>query len=82
MRATVSSKGQIVLPAPLRRALGLRAKSKILIEEREGGIFIRPMPRATKAIEPIEYLPEGAIRLNRADYEWDRRAGEDDGPLE
>ena len=80
MLATLSSKGQIVLPAPMRRLLGLRARSKVLIEERDGGILIRPA-RAARAISPIEYLPPGAIKLAPRDYELDRLAGEDDAPI-
>jgi len=81
MQATLSSKGQIVLPAPIRRALGLRAKSKVLIEERDGGIFIRPMRRQKgPAIVPIEYLPPGAIKLSESSYRLDAIAGEDDLP--
>jgi AbrB family looped-hinge helix DNA binding protein len=79
MQTTLSSKGQIVLPAPMRRLLGLRAKSKVLIEERDGGIFISPAPRK-RSIVPIDYLPEGAIKLSKSDYALDASAGEDDIP--
>ena len=79
MQTTLSSKGQIVLPAPMRRILGLRAKSKVLIEERDGGIFIQPIRRKA-AIAPIEYIPEGAIKLSEGAYELDVLAGEDDVP--
>ncbi len=79
MQSTLSSKGQIVLPAPMRRLLGLKARSKVLIEERDGGIFIRPVPRK-RGIDPIDYLPEGAIKLSESDYALDQAAGEDDIP--
>ena len=79
MQTTVSSKGQIVLPAPIRRVLGLRAKSKVLIEERDGGIFIRPVRKAT-TFAPIEYLPLGAIKLSESTYALDAVAAEDDTP--
>jgi AbrB family looped-hinge helix DNA binding protein len=79
MQTALSSKGQIVLPAPMRRLLGLKAKSKVLIEERDGGIFIRPVARKLR-IAPIDYLPEGAIKLSEGDYALDRAAGEDDIP--
>ena len=79
MQTTLSSKGQIVLPAPMRRVLGLKAKSKVLIEERDGGIFIRPVRKAT-AVAPIEYLPVGAIKLSEQTYLLDAAAGEDDVP--
>jgi AbrB family looped-hinge helix DNA binding protein len=79
MQATLSSKGQLVLPAPMRRLLGLRARSKVLIEERDGGIFIRPAGRS-RSIVAIDYLPPGAIKLTERDYAMDAMAGEDDAP--
>jgi len=79
MRITLSTKGQVVLPAPLRRLLGLRPRSRLEIEEREGGLFIRPAGRP-RAIAPIEYLPPGSIKLSATDYELDRLAGEDAFP--
>jgi AbrB family looped-hinge helix DNA binding protein len=79
MLTTLSSKGQIVLPAPMRRLLGLKARSKVLIEERDGGIFIRPA-KSTRSIVPIDYLPLGAIKMNEKDYQLNSIAGEDDVP--
>lgn len=63
----------------MRRLLGLRAKSRVLIEERDGGILISPVSRR-KAIAAIDYLPEGAITLSKADYALDLSEGEDDIP--
>ena len=79
MQITLSSKGQIVLPAPMRRVLGLRTGSKVSIEERDGGIFIQPARKA-KSIVPIRYLPLGSIKMNEQDYELNLMAGEDDEP--
>jgi AbrB family looped-hinge helix DNA binding protein len=79
MQTTLSSKGQIVLPAPMRRVLGLKAKSRVSIEERDGGIFIQPVRRKV-AFAPIEYLPPGSIELSESAYELDALAGEDDVP--
>ena len=79
MQTTLSSKGQIVLPAPMRRVLGLKAKSKVLVEERDGGIFIRPARRKA-TFAPIDYLPPGAIKLSESAYELDALAAEDDVP--
>jgi AbrB family looped-hinge helix DNA binding protein len=80
MQITLSTKGQIVLPAAMRRRLGLRARSKVEIEEREDGLLVRPA-RVRRSFAPIEYLPAGSIKLSAADYEFDRVAGEDDKPL-
>lgn len=80
MTVTLSTKGQIVLPAGMRRRLGLRARSKVEIEEREDGLFIRAAGRR-RSIAPIEYLPPGTIVMSDSDYELDRIAAEDDQPL-
>lgn len=63
----------------MRRLLGLKTRSKVLIEERDGGIFIRPLKRRAR-IQPIEYLPPGAIKLTESAYALDASAGEDDIP--
>jgi AbrB family looped-hinge helix DNA binding protein len=41
--AQVSDKGQITIPAAVRRKLGLKAKSRVQIEAREDGILIKPV---------------------------------------
>lgn len=47
-------RGTIVIPAALRRRLGLNEGSLILAEERDGGIWLRPA-----AAFPVEvYAPE------------------------
>ena len=79
MILTISSKGRIVIPAHMRRSLRLRPRAKLNAEERDGGIFLRPAKRAAK-IEPIEYLPPGAIKLTQRDYDLDKLAGEDTPP--
>ncbi|HZZ56482.1 MAG TPA: AbrB/MazE/SpoVT family DNA-binding domain-containing protein [Opitutaceae bacterium] len=80
MEVRLSTKGQIVLPAGMRRRLGLQARSKVEIEEREEGLFIRPAG-TKRRIAPIEYLPPGSVKLSEADYELDRKVAEDDQPL-
>ncbi|MEO5959336.1 MAG: AbrB/MazE/SpoVT family DNA-binding domain-containing protein [Opitutaceae bacterium] len=83
MQVTITAKGQIVLPAPMRRRLRLRARSKVVVEEREGGIFIRTTSGTTEKIEPIDYPPRGALKFGARDYELDKFAaavGEDDTP--
>jgi len=79
MQITLSSKGQIVLPAAMRRFLGLKARAKLEIEERDGGLFIRPV-RKKSAVEPIKYLPLGSIKLSDESYDFDRLTSDDDVP--
>ena len=79
MQLTLSSKGQIVLPAPMRRRLRLKARSKLEIEERDGGLFLRPAD-TLPAFEPIDYPPPGSLKVNRRMLELDKLAGPDIGP--
>jgi AbrB family looped-hinge helix DNA binding protein len=81
MQVTLSSKGQLVLPAPIRRRLRLRARTKLVLEEREGGIFIRPA-RAKTEFEPIDYPKPGSLKVNQRMRELDKLAGPDLGPRE
>lgn len=71
MQLTLSSKGQIVLPAPVRRRLRLKARAKLELEERDGGVFLRPATPA-RAFVSIEPAPSGSIRLTQRDYALDR----------
>lgn len=41
--ATVSSKGQITLPAESRRSLGIEPNDRVLIEVENDGIVVRPV---------------------------------------
>ena len=42
--ATVSSKGQVVIPAPLRKKYGLKAGSKVSISDQDGHFTVTPNP--------------------------------------
>jgi AbrB family looped-hinge helix DNA binding protein len=45
--STVTEKGQIVIPAPLRRKLGFEPGTKVLITEgEEGEVRVRPLTRS------------------------------------
>ncbi len=39
---TISKKGQITLPAELRKKMGLEAGGTVIAKERNGELFIRP----------------------------------------
>jgi len=39
---TVGRRGTVVIPADLRRQLGMDEGSMILLEQRDGGVWIRP----------------------------------------
>jgi AbrB family looped-hinge helix DNA binding protein len=46
METTVTIKGQIVIPASLRRRLGIKKGTRLFVEERDGEIVLRPLTRA------------------------------------
>jgi AbrB family looped-hinge helix DNA binding protein len=66
MRSTVSSKGQITIPAAIREALGLRPGSAVTFEPRPDGALLR---RAVAARHPVDLvfgaapMPEGTDAL-------------------
>jgi len=45
MTTRVTSKGQLVIPAPLRRKLGIRKGTPMVVTERDGGLFLEPQNR-------------------------------------
>ena len=68
----VGKRGTVVVPASLRRKYGLREGAFVILEERQGGLFLRPA-----AALPVEvYTPErkAEFLLNNAvtpeDYRW------------
>ena len=69
MQTTLSSKGQLVLPAEARRLLDLVAGQNLYLEFREGGLFLQPLSRRAAyntAIHPVSKLPvKRAVRRPR-----------------
>ncbi len=45
METSITIKGQVVIPAQIRRRLGLKKGTKIFVEERNGEIVLRPINR-------------------------------------
>jgi len=44
LKVTLSQKGQISLPASLRKQLGLKKGDKLIAEEHDGRIILYPIP--------------------------------------
>ncbi|MCY3753510.1 MAG: AbrB/MazE/SpoVT family DNA-binding domain-containing protein [Alphaproteobacteria bacterium] len=42
LTATVSTKGQVVLPKAIRRTLGWEAGTRLVVEEAPGGVLLKP----------------------------------------
>lgn len=61
MQTKVSTKGQVVLPGPLRRKLGIRAGDPLDANIEAGRIVLTPQrkrpPRARIVTDPITGLP-------------------------
>ncbi len=73
LASKVGRRGTVVLPAKLRRRLGIEEGSFVVAEEREDGILIRPA-----TVLPLEiYTPERRAEFllnNAVSAEDDRRA--------
>lgn len=45
LKVTISEKGQISIPAFLRRRYGLKKGDRLAVEDIDGAIVLRPIPR-------------------------------------
>ncbi|MCL6614087.1 MAG: AbrB/MazE/SpoVT family DNA-binding domain-containing protein [Firmicutes bacterium] len=79
-KVIISEKGQICLPASLRRRYGLKKGDKLGVEEADGAILLRPLPRhpllalkgKLKGAAGGEKLTETLLRERAADRERER----------
>lgn len=59
----VSSKGQIVIPAPLRRRLGIKTGQRLVVRAGRGeGVVLEPAERAADAVEEMRKRLKSAAR--------------------
>jgi AbrB family looped-hinge helix DNA binding protein len=65
----ISDKGQITVPAAMRRRLGLRAHSRVTLELREDELVLRPV----KTISEVAGIFREQARGKRASWEKVRR---------
>ncbi len=59
MQARVTTKGQIVIPAPLRRKYGIKRGTRINIDDDDGRIVLRPSTR--QALEKLLDRLQGSL---------------------
>jgi len=68
MQTRVSTKGQIVLPGPLRRRLGIRAGDALDANVEAGCIVLTPqkkaLPKAKVETDPVTGLPVLSLDKN------------------
>ena len=62
MKTTVSEKGQVMIPKPLRIRLGLRKGQVLDVREQRGGIFMSKRQPARDAIDELY----GILKLDRS----------------
>jgi AbrB family looped-hinge helix DNA binding protein len=66
MKTVVSSKGQIVLPAPVRRRLDLSPGTEMRVEVEAGNVVLkpigRPVPKCRQSTSAVSGLPVLEIR--------------------
>lgn len=66
---TLSSKGQLVLPKPVRQALGLRAGTQLYVQVQEDKIVLEPLVASPAAALHGKYPAAGFL----ADLEEEHR---------
>ena len=64
----VSQKGQVVIPAPIRKALGLKKGSKVLFELNNGEITIKKLPTALDWAKLVEQIPVEDVNIDKNGY--------------
>ncbi|QOJ78831.1 AbrB/MazE/SpoVT family DNA-binding domain-containing protein [Infirmifilum lucidum] len=67
----LSSKGQIVIPAEIRRELGLTAGDRIIVERVGDAILLRPVVRLSKLMG-VDRIEGASEEVERMRAEWDR----------
>lgn len=66
----LSAKGQIVIPAWLRKELGLSEGDKLLIERKQEDVILKPVVKLSK-LRGIDKLEGASEEVERIRKEWD-----------
>ena len=66
----LSAKGQIVIPAWIRKELGLSKGDKLLIERRQEKVILKPMVKLSE-LRGIDKLEGASDKVERIRKEWD-----------
>ena len=75
METTATTKGQIVIPAEMRRKLGIKEGTRILLEldEDAGQIVMKPITRESIARLRGKYRGSGAFKALIEDRKWEKK---------
>jgi AbrB family looped-hinge helix DNA binding protein len=65
---TVSSKGQIVIPAKLRKRMKLKTKDRLIIAEKKGSILLKPVVKLSAMLGKYK-ISSSAITLQNTRIE-------------
>jgi AbrB family looped-hinge helix DNA binding protein len=69
---TISSKGQIVIPASIRRKIKLKKNDRLVVEEQGGRIILKPVTKLSELMG----IDKGKLNNWREILEEDRKAEE------
>lgn len=60
VRAKVDQGGRVLIPASLRKQLGIRAGDPVILEAKEGELHLRPYKKAIEEAQAIirRYIPD------------------------
>ena len=73
MDASVNHKGQVTIPAALRRKYGIKEGMKVIVEDCGSGIVLKVVPR----LEDLVGIDAGKLDLAKTLKELDKMRSED-----
>lgn len=77
MTYRVGPKGQVVLPKAIRERLGIEPGDEVTVESRDGGIFVRRMPRGSALYGMLADEGSDLVAELEAERREERRREED-----
>jgi AbrB family looped-hinge helix DNA binding protein len=75
METTATTKGQIVIPAEIRRKLGIKEGTRIRVEldETAGHIVLKPITRESISKLRGKYRGTGILKALKEDRKWESK---------
>jgi len=69
-KVKLSAKGQIVIPARIRRELGLSEGDRLFIERRQGEVILKPVVKLSE-LRGIDKLEGASKEIEKMRKKWD-----------